>query len=698
MTFSKLLEEYRIVIPMIQRDYAQGRKDDKATLVRENLIENMKVALLEGKSLDFDFIYGTIEDCEGKETLLPLDGQQRLTTLFLLHWYLNMKEGGDMQPELEKFSYETRITAKDFVYYLVRNSIEYDAKPLSKVIESQKWYQYKWKFDPTVEGMLRMLDKIHEEFYKIENGLLEVLRGDECPIFFTFKDLKNIGSGEELYIKMNARGRALSDFENFKAQFEQLLEVLGYKDKAKEFSFTLDREWTDFLWPYLDDSKTLDKPFLRLFNFISSSKVSRTGAIASNTFHKDYTNFKELSTIYKDEENVTFLFDIFTIWKDAEQIESEFSSIHEQIHLFTDERNYFKALVEEDNLTWPERIYLYAIIQSKIYKREDEIELLRVVRNIVNRIRQAKDGKFTSNMRYDTIPTLFNFIDYLVEAEKTVYEAILDIPPKMFSKISDASLKHEQDKAKFILERPDLKEWLCKLEDNIYFKGALMVVLPIFKKYPENLYDVMQELLSANQSLVSRAFLTIGDYAHHIGYTNLGARYIFGGDAVKEYIWTTYDSDLQVHYEDFLERLITLEDDKIENKLKQLIQEQEWDQADWKYYFVKYPTILTGKRMIFSYDDNDELLIEKLSGVSLRAEHINPIYKVVIESIPTLCDSQSSNVRLSERSKLVTKNGLVLHIANGKWQTDDDELNDKLIDIQKTEKDLVQQVIKAIHY
>ena len=89
-------------------------------------------------------------------------------------------------------------------------------------------------------------------------------------------------------------------------------------------------------------------------------------------------------------------------------------------------------------------------------------------------------------MRYDTIPTIFDFIDYLVESEKPVYEAILDISPKMFSKISDASLRHEQEKVQLILERPDLKEWLYKLEDNIYFKGALMVVLPIFKNILKN--------------------------------------------------------------------------------------------------------------------------------------------------------------------------------------------------------------------
>ena len=32
--------------------------------------------------------------------LLPLDGQQRLTTLCLLHWYLNMKEEGQASATL----------------------------------------------------------------------------------------------------------------------------------------------------------------------------------------------------------------------------------------------------------------------------------------------------------------------------------------------------------------------------------------------------------------------------------------------------------------------------------------------------------------------------------------------------------------------------------------------------------------------
>ena len=33
-----LLENYRVVIPLIQRDYAQGRKDKRTTEVRKKLL------------------------------------------------------------------------------------------------------------------------------------------------------------------------------------------------------------------------------------------------------------------------------------------------------------------------------------------------------------------------------------------------------------------------------------------------------------------------------------------------------------------------------------------------------------------------------------------------------------------------------------------------------------------------------------
>ena len=59
-TFWKLISEYQIEIPVIQRDYAQGRKSAKA--IRNNFIASMENALAFDTKMDMNFVYGSIED------------------------------------------------------------------------------------------------------------------------------------------------------------------------------------------------------------------------------------------------------------------------------------------------------------------------------------------------------------------------------------------------------------------------------------------------------------------------------------------------------------------------------------------------------------------------------------------------------------------------------------------------------------
>lgn len=82
------LQERKIEIPIIQRDYAQGRIGKEH--LRERFLGEM-IAALQGKRspMTLDFVYGTVEN----EALWPLDGQQRLTTLWLLHWYIAVRTG-----------------------------------------------------------------------------------------------------------------------------------------------------------------------------------------------------------------------------------------------------------------------------------------------------------------------------------------------------------------------------------------------------------------------------------------------------------------------------------------------------------------------------------------------------------------------------------------------------------------------------
>ena len=81
--FWSLLSKYPVTIPIIQRDYAQGRLSKEVEQIRNELLNTLYNAAHIDEKVDFDFIYGSVEENE----FIPLDGQQRLTTLFLLHWY-----------------------------------------------------------------------------------------------------------------------------------------------------------------------------------------------------------------------------------------------------------------------------------------------------------------------------------------------------------------------------------------------------------------------------------------------------------------------------------------------------------------------------------------------------------------------------------------------------------------------------------
>jgi len=82
ITFCQLLVKYRrIEVPLIQRDYAQGRETEKD--VRDDFLKALQGALgLPAGDpklpLNLDFVYGSMES-GSSGGFLPLDGQQRLT-------------------------------------------------------------------------------------------------------------------------------------------------------------------------------------------------------------------------------------------------------------------------------------------------------------------------------------------------------------------------------------------------------------------------------------------------------------------------------------------------------------------------------------------------------------------------------------------------------------------------------------------
>lgn len=287
-TFAQLIAARgQIQIPIIQRDYAQGRDEQKD--VRNDFLSALHEALLWPPEdvrlpLDLDFVYGN-NDAAG--AFQPLDGQQRLTTLFLLHWYLAWVDGklDDFRARFivdgrSRFGYQVRPSSRDFVDEIAG----FDPGPfkpeseLPLLILDQQWYVRAWQFDQTVRSAVDMLGAMHVTFAH-SSGLYNRLIDPERPaITFQLLDLKDFALTDELYIKMNARGKALTQFETFKARFEQHLRVnfvdlklpqVGVEPIDKFFAKRMDREWSDFFWSYRDkQTATFDAAVMNLLRVL----------------------------------------------------------------------------------------------------------------------------------------------------------------------------------------------------------------------------------------------------------------------------------------------------------------------------------------------------------------------------------------------------------------------------------------------
>lgn len=293
ITFWKFLQENSIEIPIIQRDYAQGRIGKE--YLRKTFIESLKSALDTEQKLKLDFIYGTLEN--GK--IYPLDGQQRLTTLWLLHWYIALRSGNLNETNckiLKNFTYETRISSREFCEQLCKleNWKDYlekkenllkegkDIDNIAKYIKDQHWFSSAWLQDPTISSMLNMLagtktinddkedviDGIEEAFTSTDKKTMSrywgKLASDDCPIIFYYLPITDMGLTDDLYIKMNARGKQLSNFENLKADLIGYVQKEKSKNKAWEkfnnLPFLLDTKWTDLFWKYRFKDEDKKKP------------------------------------------------------------------------------------------------------------------------------------------------------------------------------------------------------------------------------------------------------------------------------------------------------------------------------------------------------------------------------------------------------------------------------------------------------
>jgi hypothetical protein len=610
LTFRELINKHKVEIPIIQRDYAQGR-EGKAD-IRTNFL-NALLEVINDKKLELDFVYGSVKN----SVLQPLDGQQRLTTLFLLHWFVALKENqldNTLKELLTKFTYETRTSSREFCIDLINKGVVYnEEKNISEQIIDSSWFFLSWKRDPTIKSMLTMLDAIQQTFQNKTEVWAKLNN-----ISFHYIELQNFGLSDDLYIKMNARGKPLTDFENFKAKFEQYVKQNNWENSenpTETFSHQIDTVWTDLFWYYRNEENVFDEQLLNFF---------RTLALINYTVKaKKDDKFRGIIDLLRSGQNLSFnqylelgCFDedYFKTFKIVLNKISDKNGLKTFLSnkTYADEKEIFNGAIK-NNLGYAELLKLFALYQHFSNEKDiDEVNLqnwMRIVRNLVEAHRLYYDNAntFADSLVFFSklIPYRNNIVEY--------FRNTVNPEDKGFPKFI---IEEEKLKAELITQSDDWKEAIVDIENHPYFNGQIGFLLDwckdeegihninTFREYIEKAKAVFSDegLKHFDNFLFERALLATGDYL-----LTKGKNYSFLINNERDISWKRLLRD------DNQKRIVLkLLFDKIEpttltENLEQIVNAFS-DVNDWRYYFIKYPEIISvcGSQKLARFDDNNE--------------------------------------------------------------------------------------------
>lgn len=635
-TLMGLLEAYKVEIPIIQRDYAQGRKNKDTERVRSNFLGALHGALADHKPKNLDFVYGDVRN----GTLAPLDGQQRLTTLVLLHWYAAKREevGPEELSPLGNFSYATRVSARKFFEELTDFTPKWgEGIIISKQIRDQHWYAARWDNDPTIKSALVMLDAIDDKFAHLasptDKRLWQSLTKENLITFF-FLPIEDMGMTDDLYVKMNSRGKLLTEFEHFKAMMESRIKTFD-EDAAKRIGRKIDIEWTRTLWRYArDENNTVDKAFDNYILFIANIVRHRKGG----TPIKDV--FGALDVLFGDEadrdDNVRLLESMFDIWCNVGDIQAFFDGLytrneHEagKIRVFTDGsgNNPFLMCCNGTTFGLPNQVWLYAVCTYLLNKERiadcDRLRRLRTVNNLIN----------ASELPGENIGTVLGQVD------KIVRDGIVEYAPHGFA---ETQIDEELDKWEYMDKHPESEAPIHKLEDHRLLRGDIDIVGLDHLKLCDKFYALFDG--GIDPLLRCRAMLAQGDYSqldNSLRSCGLPVyRFATAAEGREDESWRTLfhpsqpvrDEELNQRTSrvlcELLERLDTINNETLQGVVDEYLEgERAKAQFDYRYYMVCYADFLMeGGNGYYAWwcDENsneDQYLFFRLKKKSFESSH-----------------------------------------------------------------------------
>lgn len=703
-SFYKLISEYKIEIPVIQRDYAQGRAESKATDVRKSIVEKILDSVTTGKEkLFFDFVYGRIEG----DTFIPFDGQQRLTTLFLFHRYIFEKckcnsdcmyrENCQCLSLLSRFTYTTRQSSREFCEQMVIHTIISPCKyvdncqsisdcpnrSISEYIKDQPWFNSNWEKDPTIAGMLTMLDEIDSQCKTIDDidfkdVAQKLTSGCVCPITFHFVDMGEHKMSDSTYIKMNARGKSLTSFENFKASLEEYLEKKGLIDLKDRFFKKIDGIWLDLFYdvtkPNLPDLTMLSffkRHFLNFYVAHGGTEEPVIDKLENQITADDFIPFSVFEKVLNGNENVilTPLFDLLNaldsnyddvmrnslpVWyRDDYKNKTDFALLEAEEkqkynnkiwNLLIGNWNKKGQKTEDEETAGSERyqsrVMFYAVVKyfEKIQNKFCKDQFAQWVRVIWNYTENVRFDKF-DNYRED-----LTLVDNISQYLKQGCDFKNEFAGCTILKSRESRIDEELTKVKLISS--DATKWAKRINDlekHKYFTGEIKFMFDFLGDNPnEALFDTYSEIMRElfNDNGLNPNYDKNGDYVFRRSLMNFSSSYSYGyqnsqnwsflKDKHRDISWKRFISDsasisTNIPHNGALKSLI----EEISRQLnggskpfadifKEILNCHSPAVVDWRNYFIESPEVwkyMSDDKFV-RWDNENEIYLMKTTRMS----------------------------------------------------------------------------------
>lgn len=662
----------KIIIPSIQRDYIQPLNES----IINGFVEVLVQAYANCETKDLNYLYG-INDADGN--FIPIDGQQRLTTLWLLHLYVAARLGMRLNTTIE---YQTRDISGDFCNVLSENlvSINFDTLRISDEIKDANWFIGCWEDSVTVKSILIGLDVIHDIIGNIKPELNVMWANmnavEESSVRFAFHNPKDLG--KDIYVKMNSRGKALTQFENLKAWLDDRLKTLCNSHSSHSFPVkfyndwrvNMDNDWTDFFWRnrniHTAFPEEIDDSQLRLFYTIAyvvwaqkEPTDRRKISIAEGEFDAEniLSHMRDSMVeipIYKLAQlnifnEAVFLFTQRTIngliTLDSEvngciQANSEDEKCSKVFFWELPEKPlkfiYQLLLSEKDEkIAYPKMALAAALLffASEGINRSKLLEWMRFSRNIVNNTR------IDSENIHNVLSAFKKWAKQLKRKGWSIF--IQDL--QYHSGISKSQIDEEKAKFDWLNLYPECTDSLRRLENHRFFYGRISYLMSyikgqhvedslekgkLFNCYAQMLFKLFDndgpnrnlngdDLRSGHR--FHRAVLALSEY-HGYGVWS-GANWVLSNSKED---WKTYLEDFEcdnngnphnIGFTRLLSKLKDHRESKYSETIKNVIHTQKNLVSDWRHDLICYPDLWDYMdSKHIRFDDNKIFLVK---GVNL---------------------------------------------------------------------------------